>query len=66
MKKVLVIVNTGKEKSTSLADSISKYLEKKGYECCLFHFDGFSKKNPVKGFDFVVTLGGDGTVLFAA
>ncbi|MCQ2573181.1 MAG: NAD(+)/NADH kinase [Treponema sp.] len=66
MKKVLVIVNTGKEKSTSLAKDISLYLEEKGFECSLFNFDGFSKKNPVSGCDFVITLGGDGTVLFAA
>lgn len=66
MKKVLVVVNTKKEKSTSLAKEVSAYLEEKGYEPCLFHFDGFSRKNPVKGCEFVITLGGDGTVLFAA
>lgn len=66
MKKCLIIVNTEKEKSTSLAKSISAYLEQKGIESSLFHFDGFSKKNPVKNCDFVITLGGDGTVLFAA
>lgn len=66
VKKCLIIVNTEKEKSTSLAKDISAYLAEKGIECGLFHFDGFSKKNPVKGFDFVITLGGDGTVLFAA
>lgn len=66
MKKCLIIVNTEKEKSTSLAKSISSFLEQKGIESSLFHFDGFSKKNPVKNSDFVITLGGDGTVLFAA
>ena len=66
MKKVLVIVNTKKEKSTDLAKDVSSYLEIKGYEVELYHFNGFSKKNPVKGCEFVVTLGGDGTVLFAA
>jgi len=66
MKKCLIIVNTEKEKSTSLAKDIASFLESLGIECGFFHFDGFSKKNPVKGYDFVITLGGDGTVLFAA
>ena len=66
MKKCLIVVNTKKEKSTSLAKDISAYLESLEIESTLFHFDGFSKKNPVKGCDFVITLGGDGTVLFAA
>lgn len=66
MKKCLIVVNTKKEKSTSLAKEISLCLEQKGIESSLFPFDGFSRKNPVKGMDFVITLGGDGTVLFAA
>ena len=66
MKKCFIVVNTEKEKSTSLAADISAWLEKKGCDCSQFHFNGFCKKNPLKGSDFVITLGGDGTVLFAA
>ena len=31
-----------------------------------FDFDGFCDNAPIQGFDLVITLGGDGTVLFAA
>lgn len=66
MKKCLIIANTGKENSKTLSGEISEFLEKQGIGYSLFNFDGFSVKNPVKGYDFIITLGGDGTVLFAA
>lgn len=66
MKKCLIIVNTKKEKSTSLAKDITKYLEEKNISSSVFHFDGFSDKKFENDCDFVITLGGDGTVLFAA
>lgn len=66
MKKVLIIVNVGKEESNLLANEISSYLEERDYSVELFSFDGFCKNKVFKGYDFVVTLGGDGTVLYAA
>ena len=33
---------------------------------CAFVFDGFCADSKITGYDFVITLGGDGTVLFAA
>ena len=68
MKCCLIVINTHKEESQALGHLISAYLEKKGIRSSLYCFDGFSKKdeNPFKDIDFVITLGGDGTVLFAA
>lgn len=66
MKKVLVIVNVSKEESVSLAKDISAFLETKRIKTDIFNFDGFCEDAAIAGYDFVITLGGDGTVLFAA
>jgi len=41
-------------------------LEEKHIASSFYRFDGFSDANPFSDSDFAVTLGGDGTVLFAA
>ena len=66
MKKCLIVVNTHKDESQNLGRMIQSYLAAKSIESSVFCFDGFSTENPFTGFDFVITLGGDGTVLFAA
>ncbi len=66
MKKCLVVVNTKKEDSQIYGRQIAKYLESRGVVTSFYSFDGFSEENPFPGNDFAVTLGGDGTVLFAA
>ena len=66
MKKCLLVVNTHKAESQKLGRVIQSYLAAKSIESFVFCFDGFSTENPFTGFDFVITLGGDGTVLFAA
>ena len=66
MKKVLIIINTGKKKSLSLSKKISEFLKTKKIECDFLNFDGFAEDKPFKDYDFVITLGGDGTVLYAA
>lgn len=66
MKKCLIVVNTHKDESQNLGKMIQSYLAAKSIESFVFCFDGFSTENPFTGFDFVITLGGDGTVLFAA
>lgn len=65
-KKVLIIINLSKEESKSLAEKISQYLNSIDIETVLLSFDGFSENIPFSDYDFVITLGGDGTVLFAA
>jgi len=66
MKKCLIVVNTHKNESQILGESICGYLKEKGINSSIFAFDGFSEENPFDNVDFVITLGGDGTVLFAA
>ncbi len=66
MKKCLIVVNTKKKDSQSYGKMISEYLSTKGIFSSFYSFDGFSEDDPFLGVDFVVTLGGDGTVLFAA
>ena len=66
MKKCLVIVNTHKEASLAMEKIISAYLLEHGIKTDSFYFDGFSEEDCFEGYDFVITLGGDGTVLFAA
>ena len=66
MKKCLIVVNTKKSESQNAGKKIAEFLAQNGVVSEFFNFDGFSDENPFKGFDFVITLGGDGTVLFAA
>lgn len=66
MKKCLIVVNTKKKDSQSYGKMISEYLSTRGIFSSFYSFDGFSEDDPFLGVDFVVTLGGDGTVLFAA
>ncbi len=66
MVRCLIIVNTYKEESKAMGCEIKEYLETIGIAGQIFLFNGFSEEYPFSGFDFVITLGGDGTVLFAA
>lgn len=65
-KRALVIINITKDASMSLAEEITKFLKEQNIETEKLSFDGFCENYSFEGFDFVVTLGGDGTVLFAA
>ena len=66
MKKVLIVVNISKNESLALSEKISEYLSAKGINCDSINFDGFNQNNPFNEYEFVITLGGDGTVLYAA
>lgn len=66
VKKSLIVVNSFKEESKSLGNEIQAYLESIGIKTDVFLFNGFSEQYPFYGYDFVITMGGDGTVLFAA
>lgn len=66
MKNCLIVVNTKKKDSQIYGKEISDYLSERGISSSFYSFDGFSDDNPFPGKDFVITLGGDGTVLFAA
>lgn len=66
IKKVLIIINITKDDSMNLAREISIWLKEKSIDCEFISFDGFCDDSPVIGYDLVITLGGDGTVLWAA
>lgn len=66
MKNCLIVTNTYKEESQKLADEILEFLKTKEINSSIFEFNGFSDVYPFTGYDFVITLGGDGTVLFAS
>ncbi|MBR5647183.1 MAG: NAD(+)/NADH kinase [Treponema sp.] len=66
MKKVLVIINVSKDESLALSTKVSDFLKRKGYEVVLLSYDGFCDNTSFAEFSFVVSLGGDGTVLYAA
>ncbi len=65
-KKCIIVVNTYKSESTRLGDEIKAYLALKDISADTFIYNGMSDEYPFAGYDFVITLGGDGTVLFAA
>ena len=66
MKKVLIIINTSKNESLSLSRQIAEFLKTKNIDCDFLNFDGVAEDKPFKDYEFVITLGGDGTVLYAA
>lgn len=66
MKKALIIINVSKDESMTLAKEIAAYLKKKDVAYDFLSFDGFVDNTDFKGYDFVISLGGDGTVLYAA
>lgn len=66
MKKVLIIINVNKEASMTLANEISNFLNERDIISDFLSFDGFCDNVEISDYDFVITLGGDGTVLYAA
>lgn len=71
MKKCLIIENSYKEESKNIGSQISRVLKSFGVEANHFvlaqePYVPPLEKVPFAGNDFVITLGGDGTVLFAA
>ena len=66
MNKALIIINVSKDESMTLAREIAAFLKKNGIAYDFLSFDGFVDNTDLKGYDFVISLGGDGTVLYAA
>lgn len=65
-KRCLIVVNSFKTESKNLGLIVKEYLATRGIHADLFVFNGFSEQYPFHGYDFTITMGGDGTVLFAA
>lgn len=64
--KALVIINVGKDESMKIALEMKEFLNELSIESDFINFDGFSDNFTIKDYDFAITLGGDGTVLYAA
>ncbi len=63
----IAILNKRKTQAAYLAAAISSFFDKRDISCRVFEYDGNEvKSNPFEAHDFAITLGGDGTVLFAA
>lgn len=66
-KNVIIIVTTYKPHVTEIADAMLIFFRDNGLHADIYRYDGVSPADPVrKNYDFAVSLGGDGTVLFAA
>lgn len=71
MKKCLIVVNSFKESAVNLAKEITRFLAEKSIVADTFEYHnkgetGKKVETSFDGYTFVITLGGDGTVLFAA
>lgn len=66
IKKAAIVANAWKDAALPLAQQISHALSGRGIESSIYIFDGTCELPASMPFDFVITLGGDGTVLFAA
>lgn len=66
IQSCLIVTNTNKSESLSLGDKIASFLNDRGVSSDFCRFDGSGSADVFGGHDLVVTLGGDGTVLYAA
>lgn len=66
MKKCLIILNRYKEEAVLISKDIEDFLKKKNIESISLFFEKDTKGFSLEGISFVITLGGDGTVLYAA
>lgn len=71
MEKVLLIVSGYKIGAEELAVKISKYLSDKNFEPVIYNYNGYNglyveRELLETEFSFVISLGGDGNVLFAS
>ncbi len=66
VRRALLIVNLHKDDSPSLMEEIRGCLERQGTAVTLCAFEGKPLDQPEGSFDVAFSLGGDGTVLYAA
>jgi NAD+ kinase len=64
--KAIIIVNLHKENAQVFADEIHAELKGRGVEVTVFAFEGRPESPPQGAWDIAFSLGGDGTVLYAA
>jgi NAD+ kinase len=66
VKRVLTVINTYKPQAPAIAERIAAYLSGRNIDCDIYEYDGLTIDDPFGPYDLAITLGGDGTVLFAA
>lgn len=67
IQSVLIVANTAKAGARDLGLQIEAYCRNRGLTTRLFLYDGIARSVPIEdGFELAITLGGDGTVLFAS
>lgn len=66
MKKCAIVINTYKEEAAAIAEELQKYLKERNYEAELFPLSRDLVEYDFSCCELAVTLGGDGTVLYAA
>jgi NAD+ kinase len=66
IKKVVLIVNLLKTNAARLKEEIISFLEARGVACEVYSYEGEPLTPRVDAADLCISLGGDGTVLFAA
>ncbi len=66
-KKALIILTTYKPYATETAQEVIQFLDSCNIQTDVYQYDGLASSNTLNNdYDFAVSLGGDGTVLFAA
>ncbi|WP_041401233.1 NAD(+)/NADH kinase [Salinispira pacifica] len=66
IEEVLIVANYQKPEAKPLSHSIQIFLEEKGVKSEVFGFSGKADLVCERNYDLAITLGGDGTVLFAS
>ena len=66
MKRCLIVLNRYKKEAGILAKEIEGFLKNKKIETQTIFFEKNAPDFSLKGYSFVITLGGDGTVLYGA
>ncbi|MBQ9239404.1 MAG: NAD(+)/NADH kinase [Treponema sp.] len=66
MKTCVIITNASKPESQAIGGQVARFLTERGIATAFYTYDGSDDGQLIAPSDFVVTLGGDGTVLFAA
>jgi NAD+ kinase len=66
-KRALILANLNKDNAGSAAEEVQREMEKHGWIAHIMPFRGLLDEIPdFSGFDLLVSLGGDGTLLYAA
>ncbi len=66
VERALIIANLHKGRAGAVAGEIEAALSSRGVDAVVFAFGGRPSAPPADGYDVAFSLGGDGTVLFAA